>query len=65
MRRSHYYQYSSLSSPKGLQNWTLGDARMTQEHESGKLLESWVKHTFSAEHERGEGITGQERGVQY
>ena len=31
----------------------------------GKMPESWVKNVFSAENERGEGITGRERGVRY
>ena len=40
-------------------------ARADPKNEGGKLPESWVKNTFSAENERGEGITGRERGVRY
>ena len=31
----------------------------------GKMPKSGVKNVFSAENERGEGITGRERGVRY
>ena len=55
----------SLVAPEVGKDWTLGDERMTQRNESGELPGNEIKDTFSAENERGEGITGREQGVRY
>ena len=49
---------------KSLRNWVARRAT-PRKNESGSLRKRWVKNTFSAESERGEGITGRERGVRY
>ena len=34
-------------------------------NEGGQLPENWVNNMGEAENERGDGITGRERGVRY